>query len=137
MKWHEYRDYVEKVNDFYSTGLESLCSLDLEPYFSWSSCECCNSNLGGDRYDCQSFNRQTKNVYDFSVCLDCYYYAEYGQLDDTTMLEVEKGEKEFRKLQLNLGVPDALKNAPIEIQADYIQDNGHDPELLFVAYEEL
>jgi hypothetical protein len=24
-----------------------------------------------------------------SICSDCAYYAEYGRLDDTTMMEVE------------------------------------------------
>lgn len=26
---------------------------DTEPYFSWSSCDGCNSDLGGDRYDAE------------------------------------------------------------------------------------
>jgi hypothetical protein len=67
---------------------EGLC----EPYFSWRPCECCGSHLGGDRYDCDGFSTKSGQAEGpFSVCQDCMYYAEYGQLDDTTMDETEGG----------------------------------------------
>jgi hypothetical protein len=33
-------------------------------------------------------------VYEYSVCSDCLYYAEYGCLDDWTMMEIEDSEEE-------------------------------------------
>lgn len=65
-------------------GSESQAS---EPYFSWHRCELCDSTLGGNRTDAHA-------IYDgaivhLRVCDDCVYYAEYGRLDDATMLEVE------------------------------------------------
>lgn len=59
-----------------------------EPYFSWHACDCCGSTLGGDREDCIGYNPTTKQIQgNYSVCVDCIYYNEYGQLDDTTMLD--------------------------------------------------
>lgn len=67
-----------------------LCYKD-EPYFSWRSCECCGSNLGGDRYDVVTNDRDTLEIQGpFSVCSDCCYYVEYGTLDDMTMLYMEE-----------------------------------------------
>lgn len=65
-----------------------------EASFSWQPCECCLRPLGGDRYPASGVNTETKDVQEYSVCVDCYYYSAYGRLDDTTMMEVEddKGE---------------------------------------------
>ena len=61
-----------------------------EPFFSWSSCDCCNRPLSGDREHASGCNRDTGEVQEYSgVCQDCLYYAEYGKLDDMTMLNVE------------------------------------------------
>jgi hypothetical protein len=70
-----------------------ICGTDREAYnehfFSWRPCECCKRQLGGDREHATGYNPTTKEIQEYSVCQDCLYYAEYGQLDDTTMLEVE------------------------------------------------
>jgi hypothetical protein len=87
-------DYDEYVSDceafFKANGIEGGFSVeeDSEPYFSWTRCDCCDRNLGGDRYDVTSYSQRDKEVYEFSVCTDCYYYAEYGRLDDQTMLDI-------------------------------------------------
>ena len=61
----------------------------IEPHFSWRWCDCCEG-LAGDRIDCHGYNPTTREVQDgYSVCEDCIYYAEYGKLDDMTMLELE------------------------------------------------
>ena len=60
----------------------------IDPFFSWIPCECCMRRLGGDRYHVSGFNPTDNEVYCYSVCIDCLYFAEYGQLDDTTMMEV-------------------------------------------------
>ena len=59
-------------------------------YFSWRHCECCGSNLGGDRQHVSGYNPKTEEVSCYEVCIDCYYYAEYGQLDDMTMMDMEE-----------------------------------------------
>ena len=60
-----------------------------EPYFSWHPCDCCGSTLGGDREDCVGYNPTTDKVQgDYSVCVDCIYYNEYGTLDDATMIDM-------------------------------------------------
>lgn len=85
----EYEDYKARVGEFFSHGLANLSSKG-EPYFSWSSCNCCGNTLGGDRYDCDGYNRATKEVEEYdNICTDCVYFVEYGQLDDTTMMEIE------------------------------------------------
>lgn len=55
-----------------------------EPWFSWHSCECCKSPLGGDREYLYGRNSADELV-QFTICEDCVYYVEYGRLDDTTM----------------------------------------------------
>lgn len=96
MNKQEYRAYELAVARFFDReGIANLSTVDgnTEPDFSWGHCECCGSHLGGDRYDCSGFNPTTKEVQGtYSVCPDCVYYAEYGQLDDTTMMEIEENK---------------------------------------------
>lgn len=91
----EYENYQSSVAHFFeSEGITNLsCGKNCEPYFSWSSCDCCGSLLGGDRHDVTGWNPTAKEVQEYSVCSNCVYYAEYGQLDDQTMLEIEASEK--------------------------------------------
>ncbi len=63
-----------------------------EPYFSWSPCDCCATSLGGDREIATGYNPTTGEIQEYQICTNCAYYAEYGRLDDTTMLEVEGSE---------------------------------------------
>jgi hypothetical protein len=68
-----------------------------EGYFSHHSCECCGSNLGGNRYIASgycpkpngSISGEGGECFEFEICEDCLYYTTYGRLDDTTMLEME------------------------------------------------
>lgn len=60
---------------------------DGEPWFSWKSCECCGSHLGGDREYLYARNSADEFV-QFTICEDCVYYTEYGRLDDATMQKV-------------------------------------------------
>jgi len=101
MNLKEYTEYEKDVADFFKReGITNLSSTYdeetgegyMEPFFSWSPCECCGSTLGGDREECAGYNPTTKEVHGpFNVCQDCVYYAEYGHLDDMTMMEIEKG----------------------------------------------
>ena len=61
-------------------GLAGLYNLSpgttIGPYFSWSSCECCGSRLGGDRYDIIAIRgkKHTDPKETLSVCVDCFVY---------------------------------------------------------------
>ena len=90
----DYKLYEDHVQDFLkSEGINSLSAIcdednDYEEYFSWKRCDCCNRNLGGNRIDCNAWCEASKEINEYSVCIDCFYYAEYGQLDDTTMMNI-------------------------------------------------
>ena len=94
----DYAQYQADVAEFFKReGLANLAyDADkypegcVEPHFSWSPCDCCGRQLGGDRVDCSGYNPTTNEVQDdYQVCPDCIYYVEYGRLDDTTMLRIE------------------------------------------------
>lgn len=82
------KEYKLRVDDFFKTeGITNLSQIAdsegyCEPYFSHSNCECCNSNLGGDRYNCNGYNPTAKEVYEYSVCTDCVYYIETGEIKE-------------------------------------------------------
>lgn len=61
-----------------------------EPSFSWHSCDCCGSSLGGSRYPASGYSRELNECFEYDVCVDCLYYATYGQLDDQTMMDIEE-----------------------------------------------
>jgi hypothetical protein len=98
-KW--YAEYESAVAEFLereglsalSTGCDEHMTPedeggDVDPWFSWSPCECCGSHLGGNRE--YLFARDTNNdIVHFKVCEDCVYYVNYGRLDDSTMAEIE------------------------------------------------
>lgn len=112
----EYETYKNRVDSFFRLeGIENLstgpidcddcnCGLEAgecpecgkdsgeinqESYFSWRPCDCCGTSLGGNREDATGYNRERNAIQSYSVCEDCVYFAEYGQLDDTTMMEME------------------------------------------------
>lgn len=109
MNKQEYQEYEASIADFFEReGIGNLSAelgddvdhecviceetVGCEPSFSWRSCECCGSHLGGNRYHATGWNPETKEAYCYEVCADCIYYDEYGQLDDMTMLEIESSK---------------------------------------------
>jgi len=102
MNAKEYKEYQQDVDNFFkkegitnlSTKYDEETGENEESFFSWYPCEVCGTHLGGDRHHCDGYNPTTKEVYNYTVCFDCVYYAEYGQLDDMTMLDIEKSEQE-------------------------------------------
>ena len=95
MEKQEYKEYCKTVHKFFKDNNCHHLSIieDKEAYFSWASCDCCNTKLGGDRYDCNSFDYSTREITGpFSICTDCFYFAEFGELDDTTMMEMQEAE---------------------------------------------
>lgn len=105
MNRKEYKEYQETIAYFFETeGIRNLSPTNMEdePYFSSSSCDCCNRSLGGDRYQCSRYNAEHDTIVeDYEICPDCYYYAEYGQLDDMTMQEIEDSEKDLDRYKVN------------------------------------
>lgn len=106
MDKEQYQDYEKAVKAFFDReGINNLsiatseetpvcCACNeehsFEPYFSWESCECCGDTAGGNRYHANGYNPKDQEAYCYEVCSDCIYYAAYGQLDDMTMLEIER-----------------------------------------------
>lgn len=111
----EYQQYEKNVQEFFETeGIANLsaghfkcpeCDVEFndkdkcpncdgdreafdEPYFSWSSCECCGG-IAGNRQFATGYNPTTKEVHEYDVCEDCIYYSEYGRLNDMTMMDME------------------------------------------------
>lgn len=88
----EYETFRASFDEFMMVeGLANLSTISKEPYFSWRPCDCCKRTLGGNRYDANGYNPVTKEVQDgYRICEDCMYYAEYGKLDDMSMLGIKK-----------------------------------------------
>ena len=114
----EYAEYEESVKEFFEReGINNLsagyrncpdCDVEfdddnvcpkcgkehgefpLEPFISSRPCECCGDHLQGDREEASGYCPATGEIKWFTVCSDCIYYAEYHQLPDQTMLEIEK-----------------------------------------------
>ena len=82
----EYKEYEQSVSIFFKN--EGIADLNIiaddngyyEPYFSTINCDCCDRSLGGDRYDCNSYNAEHKEIYEYSICIDCVYYCEFGEI---------------------------------------------------------
>jgi hypothetical protein len=92
MTHKEYEEFKKDFADFMeregldNLSLQSDCN---EPYFSWRACVVCGA-IAGDRYDCNGYSTRDKEVKEYEgVCQDCVYFAEYGQLDDQTINEMD------------------------------------------------
>jgi hypothetical protein len=94
MTKQEYKDYEERVARFFEEeGINNLSNdyekdPNCEGGFSWRGCDCCGNPLGNTLYDANGWNPTEKQVQEYQVCGDCLYYAEYGQLDDMTMMDM-------------------------------------------------
>ena len=66
---------MEKFTDDFNTILKNgVWGLkEKECYFSWHTCEGCNSTLGGNRYAIEfKYNLHDKEIYNLSICEDCF-----------------------------------------------------------------
>jgi hypothetical protein len=90
MTKREYAQYQARYAAFMiAEKISILAADDNEPGFSWRPCDCCKTELGGDRYHATGANPGNgPNGVHYSVCGDCLYYSEYGRLDDTTIAEL-------------------------------------------------
>lgn len=105
MTSHEYELYKSAVARFLEAeGIECLSPRETDPYFSHIICECCQRRLAGNRYDAEGHNPHTKETQVFAICEDCVYYSAYGQLDDTTMLQIQDSKpKPGKEVQVVAG----------------------------------
>jgi hypothetical protein len=69
------KEHKAKINK-YLDGIYNLSPTASESYFSWSSCECCGSTLGGNRYDFTGTVGKAHNNerIELSCCVDCFGY---------------------------------------------------------------
>ena len=89
MKKEQYDAFTRAVEQFFEREqINCLSASGEESYFSHRPCECCSRPLAGDRYEASGYNPHTNEVQTYEVCSDCLYFAEYGQLDDSTMLDM-------------------------------------------------
>lgn len=89
MTKEQYEAFTQAVEHFFETEqINCLSASGDESYFSHRPCECCSRPLAGDRYEASGYNPHTNEVQIYEVCSDCLYFAEYGQLDDSTMLDM-------------------------------------------------
>ena len=83
----EYGSYQMKFHAFMTVeGITNLSYDGTHDEFSTAVCDVCGDNRGGARYDATGFHAETYDVHDYIICMDCLHYAEYGQLDDVTMM---------------------------------------------------
>lgn len=92
----DYTEYQQRVAEFFAReGVNGLSILndpdghEIRDEFSRTPCEICHRPLAGSRVVVSGYNPQTKQVHQYDVCEDCCYYAEYGTLDDTTMMDLK------------------------------------------------
>ena len=104
----EYKEYEESFNTFFDkTTLLNLTPIsdpetgDYEPFFSNHPCDCCGV-IAGDRVEANGVTSDTREVLEFTVCIACIYYAEYGHLSDSIMNneEINKYFTDFNKMKL-------------------------------------
>ena len=71
--------------EFVSTGIIETCEecpeFD-EGSFSWSTCDCCGSHLGGDRFAAHGRDIDG-NILHLDVCVDCLMYIANGDEPET------------------------------------------------------
>lgn len=62
---------------WYLVGIYNLSPTTKEPYFGKSPCECCKSDLAGERYEFTGIVGKVHNNNEkvtVSCCIDCYLY---------------------------------------------------------------
>lgn len=92
----EYKKYQQRFENFMRDNVLNNISLvsdkdgNYKGYFTWNLCPVCGNNLGHTGYNCNGYSDKYGIMEFDNVCEDCIYYAEYGKLDDMTMLEMEE-----------------------------------------------
>jgi len=96
----DYAEYKQRVSEFFDrehvTDLSAMVDEHDNPMvneFSWYPCDVCHRPLGGRRTDMSGYDPETKEIKEYTVCSDCEQYLEYGQLDDTTLMDLKKTDE--------------------------------------------
>lgn len=98
----DYQEYKRRVHQFLEKErIETLNPITdenggmwLGTEFTHTPCDCCSRSLAGARIEANAYSRKRGVIVgSFYVCHDCIYFLEYGQLDDQTMLDIEKHER--------------------------------------------
>ena len=93
----EYKEYEQRVESYYKDNEFDVSSpMDDESFFSHRPCECCKRPEAGQRYNVCFGTVGKQETVIASLCPDCLYYSQYGQLDDVTMGEVES-DRDFNE----------------------------------------
>lgn len=96
MNKRQYDAYVDRFIEFLDNeDIDCLVEQDIDSWIGFSAepCDCCGTHLAGKRYICNGYNPTINQIqYDYRICPDCLYFAEYGQLDDMAMMEIENSE---------------------------------------------
>lgn len=94
----DYAEYEERVREFFAReGITNLSAMTDEEgntpeSFSWTPCDVCHRQLGGTRVHASDYNPTTGEIQTYRICVDCEYYAEYGKLDDMTMMDMKEAQ---------------------------------------------
>lgn len=80
------QEYEEAVSHFLEREKIKIISVSASGEndgFSWHSCECCKSGLGGSRTQMSAIVVGSEDILTYDVCDDCVYYLTYGELPGT------------------------------------------------------
>lgn len=131
----DYEEFRFRFQEFMSReGIRSFSDLTDEAgntvrdEFSKSPCECCRRPLAGERTNVGAWQSETRQILTFWVCQDCEYFAEYGQLDDTTMMDIEKNPvKEALEPEdfEDAGIKDIMGEAPLKPEECFLISSSH------------
>jgi len=84
----EYQEYVERVVRFIESENIEVHSETGSSGFMKSPCECCGNHDAGNRETIKA-GPCGGPFFEYDICMDCVYFLEYGQLNDSTMMEIE------------------------------------------------
>lgn len=99
----EYDDYTARIAQFYEReNIQSLHAGEIVNDFTARRCEVCGGHPAGARYAITGLHKPNGGTFsEYEGCTDCLYYAEYGQLDDMTMIEVAQDEQRIWEANQN------------------------------------
>ena len=92
---HHYESYKAEFAAFMANeGLSNLTSdSDNADEFSTYPCDVCGERRGGQRCQATGYapgpDHRLPVVNEYTVCVDCMLFAEYGKIDDMSMMDLD------------------------------------------------
>lgn len=119
MKRSEYNEFEDTFAEFMRVeGLNCLGPVHdgfgypVENEFSVSRCDCCGTTIGGKRTQADGYSTHNGGeIRHYEVCDNCLTYANEGQLDDMTMMDMVED------------VPDECEQAGFDFELDHLHAN--------------